>query len=245
MNAYYTIWRLLKINKRNKSLLQFSFYIIKIAHSAEVSYEDWLKAYILFSKALFLDGKLDDALELLRGLLDIFANIPLDDIKYLSEINKNNKISLKNNFFNFDFALSFYSKYHVHSKCEAIFSSTFKSREHKISRDFNLKGASSKNTIQQTTEKFSKSLNEEDYYNDISDDIYTENFSRHVNDGSPYVSPFDVEKSPNKKNLNLSNNSYIDVSNNGKRLFCLILDIKYCFFFFDLKYILYDEFNII
>jgi hypothetical protein len=158
MNAYYSIWRLLKINKKNKSLLQFSFYLIKIAHSAEVTYEDWLKSYILFSKALFLDGKLDDALEILRGLLDIFANIPLDEIKYLSEINKNNKISLKNNFFNFDYALSFYSKYHVYAKCEAIFRSTFKSRENKISRDFNLKGVSSKNTSQQTTEKFSKSF---------------------------------------------------------------------------------------
>ena len=218
MNAYYSIWRLLKINKKNKSLLQFSFYLIKIAHSAEVTYEDWLKSYILFSKALFLDGKLDDALELLRGLLDIFANIPLDEIKYLSEINKNNKISLKNNFFNFDYALSFYSKYHVYTKCEAIFRSTLKSRDNKISRDFNLKGVSSKNTSQQTIEKFSKSLIEEEYYNDISDDIYSENYSKHANEGSLYISPFDFEKSPNKKNHDLTNNSYVDIANNGKHL---------------------------
>jgi len=212
MDAYYSIWRLLKINKRNRSLLNFSYYLVKIAHSAEVSYEDWLKSYILLSKALFLDGKLDDALELLRGLLDIFANIPLDDIKYLSEINKNNKISLKNNFFNFDYALSFYSKYHVYSKCEAIFKSRFKLRENKISWDLNLRGASSKNTSQITSEKFGKSLNEEENLNDISDDCYTENYSRRF-DGSPLLrSPL---KSQVKKNLNTSNNSYIEISNNG------------------------------
>ena len=101
MNANYSIWRILKINKKSKSLIDFSFYLVKLSHNTEVLFEDWLKSYILYSKALFLDNKLNDALELLRGLLDIFANIPLDEIKYLSEINKNNKISLKNNFFDF------------------------------------------------------------------------------------------------------------------------------------------------
>jgi hypothetical protein len=206
----------LKINKKKKILLRFSLYLLKISHSSEVSYEDWIKCYVLFSKALYLDGKLDDALELLRGILDIFANIPLDDIKYLSEINKNNKISLKNNFFNFDFALSFYSKYHVYSKCEAIFKSVYKTREYKISREFNIRGSPNVINSQNNKEKNSRSTYEEEYYNDISD-VYTENYSNKFNESSHPFNLFDSEKSLKKKCMNLSNdNSFIKISDNGK-----------------------------
>jgi len=228
MNANYSIWRLIKINRRYKSLLSFSYYLIKIAHNAEVTYEDWLKCYVLYSKALFLDGKLDDALELLRSLLDIFANIPLDEIKYLTEINKNNKISLKNNFFNFDSALAFYSKYHVYSKCEGLFKSSFKSRDNKISRDFNIIGASRKNTYEQNNDKCAKSLNQDDLNYDISDDIYSENYSKYFNDESSYVKPFNLGKSPGKIVNLTDNNSYIDVSNNGTIIFLKVqYQVKY------------------
>lgn len=232
MNAYYSIWRILKLKKKKKSLLTFSFYIVKIAHSSEVTYEDWIKSYLLFSKALFLDNKLDDALELLRALLDIFANIPLDEIKYLAELNKNNKISSKNNFFNFDYVLSFYSKYHVYSKCEAIFNSIIKIRETKLSRDFN------KNTIfsskisskNNTSEKISKSLNEDYYNNNVSDMYSNINFYRDESSSptsSPsQITPFDINLSPSKNSQNCNNYSNNNISpsknlnNNGNFIFC-------------------------
>ena len=120
------------MNKKFKLLIDFSFLMVKISHSSDVLYEDWLKCYILYSKALFLDNKFDEALELLRGLLDIFVNIPLDGIKYVSEINKKNKISLKNNFIDNENIMNFYSKYHIYTKCEAIFCTRLKKKDNKF-----------------------------------------------------------------------------------------------------------------
>jgi tetratricopeptide (TPR) repeat protein len=121
MNAYFSLWKLLKHKNEYKTLLNFSYFMVKNAHDNEVTYEDWLNSYILYTKALFLNKRIDDAIELLRSLLDIFANIPIEEIKYLSEIYKSNKISITNNLFNFDKALGFYSKFHIYKKCEAIF----------------------------------------------------------------------------------------------------------------------------
>jgi len=63
----------------------------------------------------------EDAIDVLRNILDIFAYIALDEIKFLNEINKTNKISLTNVFVDFNHALNFYSKFHVYEKCEKIF----------------------------------------------------------------------------------------------------------------------------
>ena len=128
MNAYFSIWKIIKIKKNFRILLNFSYYTIKQSHDEEVSFQDWLKAYILFSKALILNNHFNEGLELLRSLLDIFSNIPLEEIKYLSEIHKSNRVSTTNNFVNFDNALNFYSKYHVYKKCEAIFHFNYKTK---------------------------------------------------------------------------------------------------------------------
>ena len=178
MPAYYSIWRILKIQKQFTILLAFSYLLIKTSHREEVPYEDWLKSYILFSKALYLDNKLDDSLEILRGLLDIFPNIPLDEIKYLPEIHNQNKNYLKNNFFDFESAVKFYSKYHVYNKCEGIFK-TFNNKTKKIlSKNYKIDVFSEK-TLENNkdiSERHSRSL-VEDYYifENTNSEIYEQN----------------------------------------------------------------------
>jgi len=95
--AYFSIWKLIKKENNKKLLFAFSYFLIKISHSDEVNLNQWITAYILYSKALCFDGKLENALEILRSLIDIFPCFPLEDLKYIEEINKNNKISFKNN----------------------------------------------------------------------------------------------------------------------------------------------------
>jgi hypothetical protein len=136
MNAYFELWKIIKLKKDYKLLLSFSYFMIGISHDEEVTFDDWIKSYILYAKALFLNERKDDAIELLRSLLDIFSNIPLDEIKFLSEIHKSNKITTTNNLFNFDRAIRFYSKYHVYKKCEGIFLYHHKSRAHKTKISF-------------------------------------------------------------------------------------------------------------
>ena len=107
--------------------------MLKCSHSNEVNSSEWIKAYILYGQALFLNGKYEDAIELLRNLLDVFANIPIEEVKFLSEVNKNNKISLTNVFEYFEWALNFYSKNHVYEKSKAIFKFNFKRKKFKES----------------------------------------------------------------------------------------------------------------
>ena len=115
MQAHFALWRVLKSLKENKVLLKFSFFMVKCSHSNEVNSSEWIKAYILYAQALFLN-----------------ANIPIDEIKFLSEVNKNNKISLTNVFEYFEWALNFYSKNHVYEKSKAIFNFNFKKKFKKI-----------------------------------------------------------------------------------------------------------------
>jgi hypothetical protein len=137
MNAYFELWKIIKMKKDYKLLLIFSYYMIGLSHDEEVTFDDWIKAYILYARALFLNERKDDAIQLLRSLLDIFSNIPLDEIKFLSEIHKSNKITTTNNLFNFDRAIRFYSKYHVYKKCEGIFLLHNKSRSNRTKISFN------------------------------------------------------------------------------------------------------------
>ena len=106
------IWKIIKYSGEKRILLLFSFYMVKISHLNEVSFKDWIKAYILLSKALFINDFIDDAINILINLLDIFACIPLEDFKFLSEIYRQNNISLTNMFVNFDSSLKYFSKYH-------------------------------------------------------------------------------------------------------------------------------------
>ena len=115
------IWKILKYSDEKKLFLYYSYYMVKLSHSNEVSFSDWVKAYILLSKALFLNSLIDDAINLLRILLDVFACIPIEDFKYLSEIYRINNISLTNMFVNYDSSLKFFSKYHVYQKSLGIF----------------------------------------------------------------------------------------------------------------------------
>lgn len=116
----------------NGILLKFSYFMIKICQNEEISFSDWIKAYVLYSKSLYYNKKYDQAIQILISLLDIFANIPHEDIKFLSEINKDNKISITNVFVNFDTALNFYSKYHVFRKCEEIFINNYNRKDNII-----------------------------------------------------------------------------------------------------------------
>ncbi len=111
--------------KEYKILLKSSLLMLKSSHSNEVNFSEWIKSYVLYAKALYLNARYEDSVELLRNLLDVFANIPLEEVKFLSEVNKNNRISMTNVFEYFEWALNFYSKYHVYKKSEAIFKANF------------------------------------------------------------------------------------------------------------------------
>jgi len=87
--------------------------MLKSSHSNEVNFSEWIKSYVLYAKALYLNARYEDSVELLRNLLDVFANIPLEEVKFLSEVNKNNRISMTNVFEYFEWALNFYSKYQL------------------------------------------------------------------------------------------------------------------------------------
>lgn len=119
--ALFMIWKILKYSGEKRLLLFFSFYMVKISHLNEVSFQDWVKAYILLSKALFINDLIDDSINILINLLDIFACIPLEDFKFLSEIYRQNNISLTNMFVNFDSSLKFFSKFHVYEKSRGVF----------------------------------------------------------------------------------------------------------------------------
>jgi hypothetical protein len=121
MNALFALWKILAFLREYKLLLNLSYFIIKIAHRNEVSASDWIKSYMLYSKALMYNKKYDEAIILLINTLDLFAHVPLEEAKYLNSIYKQNKISTTNFFVNFDKALQFYSKYHVYKKSQAIF----------------------------------------------------------------------------------------------------------------------------
>jgi hypothetical protein len=131
MPALFAVWKILSFLKEFKLLLNFSYFMIKVSHMNEVSFSDWIYSYILYSRALLLNNKAEDAITLLRNTLDVFVNIPLEEVKFLSEVNKTNKISSTNVFFNFDTALSFYSKYHVYQKSEGIFNFNFNLKKKK------------------------------------------------------------------------------------------------------------------
>ena len=121
MRAHFLVIKILKTIGDYSFLLKYCIYTIKVSHSDNVTTNEWLKSYLFYTKALFLNDMCEEAIDVLRSVLDIFAYIALDEIKFLNEINKNNKISLTNVFVDFNHALNFYSKFHVYEKCENIF----------------------------------------------------------------------------------------------------------------------------
>lgn len=131
MPAHFLTWKIICYQQDYKLLLDFSYFMIKVSHQNEVGFNDWVQSYIYYAKALFLNNKSEDAITLLRNILDIFSIIPIDEVKFLSEVVKSNKISSTNVFINFDKALSFYSKYHVYQKNEAIFQLNYTAKKRK------------------------------------------------------------------------------------------------------------------
>ena len=121
MPAIFLLWKILKFSDEKKLFLYYSYYMVKLSHSNEVSCSDWVKAYILLAKALFMNNLIDDAINLLRNLLDVFACIPIEDLKYLSEIYRMNNISITNMFVNYDTSLKYFSKFHVFEKSKGLF----------------------------------------------------------------------------------------------------------------------------
>lgn len=140
IQAGITLWEMLKhkgslmlesgrrASDKDRILLKLSYFILKVAQSEEVPLTCWIKSWIIYAKSLYFNKKFEQATQVLISLLDIFANIPHEEIKFLSEINKDNKISITNVFVNFELALNFYSKFHVYRKCEDIFQDNYMKR---------------------------------------------------------------------------------------------------------------------
>jgi len=126
MPAHFALWDLIKLEEDYKFLLKFSLYTLKIAHSNGVELNYWINAYYNYAKALVLNNENDDAIKLLIIMLDNFASIKLDDIKYLNSIYKENKINHTHDFKNFDHGLNFYSKNHIFDKAECVFKKHYK-----------------------------------------------------------------------------------------------------------------------
>lgn len=125
MPAHFQIWKILNFLQDYKLLLDFSYFTIKVSHLNEVAFNDWTQSYVYYAKALYLNGKSEEAVNLLKNVLDVFSITPLEKVKLLSEIAKSNSIASSNVFENFDKALTFYSKYHVFQKNEEIFENNF------------------------------------------------------------------------------------------------------------------------
>jgi hypothetical protein len=137
MLAHFALWDLIKLEEDYKFLLKFSLFTLKVAHSNGVELSYWVNSYYNYAKALVLNNENDDAIKLLIILLDNFASIKLDDIKYLNSIYKENKVSYTLNFKNFDAGLKFYSKNYIFDKAEYIFKKhhKFKKNDKKINSD--------------------------------------------------------------------------------------------------------------
>ncbi len=151
-------------------LLNYSYFLVKLAHNDDVCNSYWVKAYLKYSKALFLNEKYDKCISVLINLLDIFSVIPLEEIKFLNVVNIKNKISIVNNYENFDIILKFYSKVHVYKKCEEIFyenhinvESEYKSKDENSIDEYNEN--SSRSRMSGTLSK---------YRNKFFDDIFAE-----------------------------------------------------------------------
>jgi hypothetical protein len=119
IKAGFAIWKILTTNRSLQ--LKFTHYLVKLAHNPNIKLSHWIKAYILYSKALYHNTRYRDAIQVLRNLLGVFFQIPLDEVRSLSEINKENRLQLTNVYLNYDCALEYYSSYTVYKKCEPIF----------------------------------------------------------------------------------------------------------------------------
>ena len=129
MPAHFALWDLIKLEEDYKFLLKFSLFTLKVAHSNGVELNYWINAYYNYSKALVLNNENDDAIKLLIIMLDNFASIKLDDIKYINSIYKENKISYTHEFKNFESGLKFYSKNYIFEKAEYIFKKNHRFRK--------------------------------------------------------------------------------------------------------------------
>lgn len=120
MRASFCLWKILK-KKNLQLLLKYSLFILKISHSEEVTYSEWVKSYLLLSKSLFYNKKYEQSIQVLISLLSCFTILPNENIKFLSKINKVNQISFTNVFENFESALAIFSKANIYKKCQEIF----------------------------------------------------------------------------------------------------------------------------
>jgi len=115
MKANFLLWDIFKSIQDYYLLAKFSYYLIKISHSEFVLFSDWLVSYKLYAKALFFNNMYEDAIHILMNTLDIFVTLPMDDIRYLNIISKNNNISMTNEFMN-NTAIGFFSKRRIFLK---------------------------------------------------------------------------------------------------------------------------------
>lgn len=133
MEAHQLMWKIIKHHKDYILLLKYSSLIVKLAHQDEVTTGNWTQSLIYYAKALALNGKHEEALELLRNLLDLYPNIPIDNLKYLNKVYQENKRFTTNFIPSTESALSLYSRYHVYKISEYLL--------HKTSRKSSTQGS--------------------------------------------------------------------------------------------------------
>lgn len=184
--------------KLNSILLKYSYYLVKLSHNDEVPYSDFIRAYLKYSKALYINEKYDKCILILINLLDIFPVIPLDEIKFLTEVNKKNKISLINNFMNFDQILKFYSKIQVYKKCEDVFYENHIKKHNLFAEDFNAFGSNNK------SKKDDENSSCEEYDENSSRSEMSKSISRYGN--KYFDESFDMQDEMARKEINKENN---------------------------------------
>lgn len=137
-------------------LLKYSFYLIKICSDAGIFFSYFVKAIFKYVKALFLAEKYDDCIQLLINLLDLYCFIPVDNLKFLSEVNKKNNIHPINNIVELDSLFNFFSKDKIYKKSEEIFNNynSYLSRPRNKSPSKNLNKLQAKQRILLTLKNY-------------------------------------------------------------------------------------------
>jgi hypothetical protein len=182
MPAYFSLWDLIKSEENYKFLLKFSLFTIKTAHSNCVETQFLVRSYYNYSKALVLNNENDDAIKLLLILLDNYAPIKCDDIKFLKNIYKDNKITHKHGFQNFEEALKFYSKNHIVEKVEPIF------------KKYHRQLFSNK---KRNSEKILSSLDHSDQITLMQSKITSNNDKNEIQENNEFMQEFFLEGVPN------------------------------------------------
>lgn len=122
------------LNKIEEYSLSFKFAfftILKIKEASNCSlYKEIFTAYMNIAKAMFKLKKNKEAFDILKCLLSLSAIYPIDDMKYLSLIYKENNISITNDVINSDFIQKHYDIDNIYQKCIEIIKKNYTKKEY-------------------------------------------------------------------------------------------------------------------